>query len=176
MNSSSNANLVYIAFIFHNKGAIMEKSYSLTSLAVLSGVLIASPALMAKPLSIAMNPTSLTINVVCPTTQVGPYVLGNLGDYIGGYGYENICSLANNIYFKSSGLPSDIPHQLTNYYNSSVTYNSTSGSVSCSYSSNNQGEGNFSVNYTLTNGRGGVALSQSNNEINILLPVGFKTL
>jgi hypothetical protein len=154
----------------------MKKSYSLKSLAILFSLLIAPPALMAKTIGITINPTGLNIDIVCPETQSGPNVLANFGDYIAGYGYENILSQTNNIYFKSSCLPSDIPNQLTNYNNDSVKYNSTTGLVTCAYSSINQNEGNFSINYTLTNGRGGVVLSQSNNEINLLLPVGFKTL
>lgn len=123
------------------------------------------------PVSTA-SPVGLVVDIYCPSQ--GPNTITNFGDYIAGYGMENILSQNNPVYFKSLSLAHDVPAQLGNYYNEAVSYNSTTGMVSCSYVSNNPTEPRFAVAYTVTNGKGGSVQWQSGNSINIIFPVGLK--
>jgi hypothetical protein len=141
----------------------MKKSSSVCSLLLLS---IVSTAVMA-------DPVNLIVDIYCPATQ-GPNPLTNFGDYIGGYGAENILSQNNPVYFKSISIAHDVPTSITNYFNESVNYNSTTGQVTCNYMSNNPTEPRFGVAYTLTNGKGGAVQWQSQNSININIPVGLR--
>ncbi|KTD76508.1 hypothetical protein [Legionella waltersii] len=141
----------------------MKKSSSVCSLLLLSFVSAAALA----------GPVNLIVDVYCPSTQ-GPMVLTNFGDYIGGYGMENILSQNNPVYFKSISIAHDVPANLTTYFNESVNYNSTTGQVTCNYMSNNPTEPRFGVAYSLTNGKGGAVQWQSQNSINITIPVGLR--
>ncbi|APF04067.1 TPA: hypothetical protein ACJ5DT_000780 [Legionella pneumophila] len=145
----------------------MKKSSPVYSLLLLSAITF-SPVIKASPIG-------LMVDIYCPTTQGAPNVITNFGDYIGGYGMENILSQNNPIYFKSISLAHDVPAQLGNYYNEATSYNSTTGQVTCSYISNNPTEPRFAVAYTLTNGKGGSVQWQSGNSINIIFPVGFNS-
>lgn len=125
--------------------------------------------------NIAMaDPTGYDITVACPSTQGSPNNIANFGDYIAGYGVEFILSQALQVYFHSTGSVQDVPANLINYFNDSVTYNSASGNIVCSYQSNNFGDPRFTVTYTLTNGLGGSVQAQSNNSISVRIPVGLK--
>ncbi|KGP64184.1 hypothetical protein EP47_10305 [Legionella norrlandica] len=145
----------------------MKKFSTLCSLLLLSTITV-SPATMA-------GPVGLVVDIYCPVTQGAPNVITNFGDYIAGYGMENILSQNNPIYFKTISMPHDVPAHLGNYYNETVNYNSTTGQVTCSYISNNPIEPRFAVAYTLTNGKGGAVQWQSGNSINIIFPVGLKS-
>ena len=68
---------------------------------------------------------------------------------------------------------SGVPASLANYSNNTTSYDSTTGVVSCSYTSNAQNEAPFLISYNLTNGFGGYVESQSNNAITIILPAGL---
>ncbi|QRN02824.1 hypothetical protein GH742_02455 [Legionella sp. MW5194] len=118
------------------------------------------------------SPIGVTVDIFCPMAM-GSNALTNFGDYIAGYGYENLLSQNNLIYFKSDSVPTDLPTQLTNYFNEMVNYNSTTGRVTCGYVSNLPTEPRFTVSYYLTNGKGGAVQWQSSNSINIILPMGI---
>ena len=149
----------------------MKKYNSFKSLVILSSCVL-SPIAMSS--IVTSNPVALSVEFVCPGTQGTQNIVTNFGSYIAGYGTEFILSNNNNVYFKSNCLQDGTPRKLTNYNSSATDYDSTTGKVTCTYTSNNSIEPNFSVGYYLTNGRGGTIQSQSNNVIAINLPVGFK--
>lgn len=150
----------------------MKKSNSLKSLLILSSCAL-SPMAIANSI-ISSNPVALFVEFVCPGIQGTTNIVTNFGSYIAGYGTEFILSNSNSVYFRSSCTTESVPHKLTNYSNLSTDYDSTTGKITCTYTSNNQDDPNFSVAYFLTNGRGGTIQSQSNNVISVNLPVGFK--
>lgn len=123
--------------------------------------------------TVVAAPVNLIMDVYCPMTQ-GPNALTNFGDYVAGYGMENILSQNNPIYFRSPTLPANMPASLVNYFNEAVAYESTSGTVSCSYMSNMPTEPRFLVRYTITNGQGATVMGQSSNSLNLMLPVGLQ--
>lgn len=135
---------------------------------------IASLLALTPAIAVA-DPTELDIRVVCPGTYGYNNVLTHHGDYVAGYGEEFIDRVGGKqIYFKSTTLADNTPKDLSNYRNEKVEYDSTSGRVSCTYSSNQNQEPLLSVSYTLTNGKGGIVTSQSFNEIAIRLPLGLR--
>lgn len=155
----------------------MNKNYSLKSIVALSGIVISSIT-MANTINsaaqIITNPVGQPSDIYCPSTQGTTNVVTNFGSYIAGFGTQ--FSLSNNqpIYFKS-GLPAPgTPRKLLSYFNESIDYDSTTGNISCTYASNNFGEPPFSVDYLLTNGRGGIVVGQSNNSISLIFQIGFK--
>ena len=134
--------------------------------------LLAVSTIMFTPVITHADPIGLYVDIYCPYTQGSDHVITNFGNYIGGYGSENIVSQNRDIYFASPSLPADMPTSLTNYYSESTAYNATSGKVSCTYTSSNPAEPRFIVSYTLTNGKGGALNWQNNNSISITLPIG----
>lgn len=115
---------------------------------------------------------SIKVDVVCPIPNLD--VLTNYGDYAEGNGKEMIHGQnMTEVRFKSSSLPAHMPNKLNNYRNESANYDSTTGQVSCSYTSTNPAEPRFTVSYTLTNGKGGTVLLQFNEFVTIKLPVGL---
>lgn len=145
----------------------MNTKRSLVSLLVLSSITLAPALTMA-------NPTSTSIYIGCPGTQLSAHMITNFGGYVAGYGQESILSQTMNVYFLSQSLPTNVPTSLLNYSNAATSYDSTTGKVICSYQSSIATEPFFSVAYKLTNGRGGAVLSQSNNEIGLTMPLGLK--
>ncbi|KTD14780.1 hypothetical protein Lgra_0483 [Legionella gratiana] len=145
----------------------MKKSNPVCALLMFSTIIF-SPVIKA-------NPLSLIADIFCPVTQGASNSITNFGDYIAGFGTENILSQNNPIYFKSISLAHNVPAQLGNYYNETTNYNSTTGEVTCNYVSNNPIEPRFAVAYTLTNGKGGAVQGQSSNSISIIFPVGLKS-
>ncbi|WP_131794850.1 hypothetical protein [Fluoribacter gormanii] len=142
----------------------MIKNFSLSSLLLLSSFIP----------GIAMaDPTTYDINVYCPATQ-GANAVTHFGNYIGGYGVEYVLSQTLQVYFRSTGSVQDVPANLINYNNDSVTYNSASGNIICSYQSNNPADPRFTVAYTVTNGMGGTVQAQSNNSITVRIPAGLR--
>ncbi len=145
----------------------MNTKRSLISLLVLSSAVFASGVVTADPVSVSTY-------VACPGTQNGSSQLTNFGNYIAGFGSQSLLSQTVFVYFKSEGIPSNTPGNLTNYFNDAAAYDSTTGRVSCSYQSSISTDPYFTVSYTLTNGRGGAVQGQTNNAISILFPVGLK--
>lgn len=147
------------------------------SLLVLSTSIIFSPVIMAKPhgisANIIANPIGVPVDITCPSAQGNTNVITNFGSYIAGYGSESVLSGSNLIYFKSNSLPDDIPRKLTNYFNESADYDSTTGRISCVFASNTS-DPRFSIAYFSTNGLGGIVQAQSNNSISIIFPVGIR--
>ena len=146
----------------------MKKNHVLRSLLVLSS-LVLSPGIV-----LAGNPIHYGVNVFCPYTQTGPNVITNFGSYIAGYGAEDILSQTTQVYFRSTSYVGNVPARLNNYFNESISYDSTTGVVSCNYQSNIPTDPVFSVSYNLTNGLGGAVQSQSSNAISIYFPAGLR--
>jgi len=127
--------------------------------------------LLSTPLLSYADPVNLQIDIQCPIVNSSSSTLSNFGDYIAGYGMETVSNQMFPIYFKSGPIQ-NIPAQLTNYVNSNTQYDSTKGTITCSYTSNDANPP-FTVMYDLTNGKGGVVTSSSANSIDINLPVGM---
>ncbi|KTD40732.1 hypothetical protein [Legionella parisiensis] len=145
----------------------MIKNIFLSSLLMLSSLIVLPEVAQADPIGYETT-------FFCPMAQGGPNAVTNFGSYIGGYGIENILSQTLQVYFRSTGSVQDVPANLINYFNDSVTYNSATGNIICSYQSNNPADPRFTVTYTITNGLGGAVQAQSNNSISIRMPVGLK--
>ncbi|CAM3033102.1 Uncharacterised protein [Legionella steigerwaltii] len=145
----------------------MIKNFSLSSLLILSSF-IAAPGIGFS------DPTGYGISVFCPNAQGTQNVVTNFGSYIGGYGVEAIFSQTLQVYFRSTGSVQNVPANLINYSNDSVTYSSATGTVTCSYQSNNPTDPRFTVTYTLANALGGTVQAQSNNSISITIPAGLR--
>lgn len=155
----------------------MKKNYSLRSLLVFSGVVLAPLAMansLSTPLNIIANPVGVPADLVCPSTQGTSNVLTNFGSYIAGFGTESILSVGNSVYFKSNSLPDDMPRKLVNYFNESTDYDSTNGKVTCTYASSVPTDPRFAVYYRLTNGTGGVIQAQTSNSISLMFQVGLQ--
>lgn len=137
--------------------------------------LLSVSALSLTPVIAAADPAGINILVRCPTTQGVQNVLTHFGDYIAGYGDETIQNQGSTpIYFKSSALAFGVPGQLGNYHNNGTSYESSSGQVTCNYTSSNPKEPNFAVSYDLTNGKGGTIVQQGKDFIRFVLPVGLR--
>lgn len=120
------------------------------------------------------DPIDYNMQIKCPTINGKQNILTNYGDYIGGYGSQTLDSNQPRlIYFKSLSLPSGMPSKLGTYDNSLVEYNSATGVVSCAYESFAD-QPAFTVSYALTNGRGGMVVSQAKNSISLVLPIGLR--
>ena len=145
----------------------MNTKRSLISLLVLSSVSLA-------PAMAVADPTSTSLTISCPSTQLSANMITNFGSYIGGFGVESLLSQTMNVYFISQSVPYNTPATLANYFNETVSYNSTTGIISCSYQSNVPTDPFFSVAYQLTNGRGGYVTSQSSNALSLNFPLGLK--
>jgi len=147
----------------------MKKLHALALLCSVSGLTFV-------PVMVIADPIGLNINVVCPVANGGsPNTLTNFGDYVAGFGQEFIQNQGSpSIYFKSAANPLNMPNKLLNYSNQMADYDSVTGQVFCSYVSSNPAEPSFTVSYTLANGKGGQITQQSNNNVNILLALGFR--
>ena len=121
------------------------------------------------------NPRGLVVDIACPDTKSPEIALTNYGSYVAGYGYEFFRDVdTRKIYFKSEGaLAPTVPSDLTNYYHTGVNYDSTSGKVTCQFSSQKSDEAPFSVAYILTNGLGATVLDATSNGIELEIPVGL---
>ncbi|ARB90685.1 hypothetical protein [Legionella longbeachae] len=150
----------------------MKKIFSL------SWILLGSSFILTHGIAIANNPPAYNnITVNCPATsyqQNNTNFITNFGSYIGGYGTASInYATPYQAYFISTGTIQDIPADLTSYTFLTTTYNSTSGTVTCSYQSNVFTSPVFSISYNFTNALGGTVVSQGNNYISINLPFGL---
>lgn len=120
------------------------------------------------------DPSSITVYISCPSTQLGQYQITNFGNYIAGFGGEYILGQTLNVYFKSQNLPYNTPASLNNYFNETVSYDSTTGMVTCSYQSNVGTDPFITASYMMTNGKGGSIQSQTPESITVMFPVGLK--
>lgn len=136
----------------------------INSLIISFGVMLASPLALAAPIT-------HTVDFVCPAASS----LANFGNYIAGFGSEILSrSTTNIIYFQSRDGIQDVPSSFVNYSNAATSYDGPSGSVMCKYLSTNASERSFDISYTITNGKGGRIITQTNNTIRVLFLVGFK--
>lgn len=133
-------------------------------------------ALAIFPTIASADPVSYDVEVMCPTA-VGEASssLGRFADYVAGYGFEFLPDGNElQVYFKSDAYLDGIPASLGNYYNDSVSYDSTTGNVSCNFVSSDYSENPFSVNYHLTNATGGTATVMGSDDIIVSVPFGLK--
>ena len=150
----------------------MKKNHSLGSLLILSGFIM-SPAIVTASVPVPKNPSGIFVDVTCPGVHGISNVLTNFGSYVAGYGQESMSSQPSvPVYFTSSYLPPTVPHSLIYYFNETATYDSTTGVVTCSYLSS-QSDPGFSVNYYVTNGKGGAINMQAANTLEIVFPFGL---
>jgi len=133
---------------------------------------LAVSAVVAAPLALAQNPTNILINVVCPSTQTPTNVITNFGNYIAGYGTEQIDQNPMVQPYFVGQTATDTPPRLNGFNSSGVNYDSTTGQVDCSYTQS--GFTDLVVSYVLTNGRGGAVQNSNQNSLIIAMPVGLK--
>lgn len=137
-------------------------------------ILFITAVLLLNPAFSVADPTGVNIEIRCPNPKNSSDLLTNFGDYIAGYGSLKIVGLNDTrIYFKSLYNAEIVSNELDGYLNAGVEYKSTSGTVSCAYRSL-QGYPPFEIAYTLTNGRGGKAMQQDQEQIIVTIPVGLK--
>ena len=135
---------------------------------------LATSAITLSPVLASAEPIGLDVLIQCPSPNNSSSKLANHGDYTAGYGVESIAGQTSTaIYFQSQASTHHIPANLTNYTNSGVQYNSTTGEVECAYQSD-ENDPVFDVVYTLTNGKGGFASSGASDQIHITIPFGRK--
>lgn len=115
------------------------------------------------------DPTAHYVSFTCPAINV----VANFGDYIAGYGSEWIMNTHIPVYFKSTAWPSGIPSNLNTYNNSATNYDSVNAQIICSYMSTNTDNSSFDLLYYVTNGTGGLVTAQTNDSIDLQLPVGL---
>lgn len=121
------------------------------------------------PSTVFANPIEHDVTYICPQAQK----ISNFGSYVGGYGIEILSpSKKIPIYFKSMQHDPQIPWFLGNYSNYSTNYDAPTGIVFCSYASSYAYEKNFSVAYSITNGKGGRILQRTADTILVSFLVG----
>ncbi|MFA6303741.1 MAG: hypothetical protein WC627_11520 [Legionella sp.] len=140
----------------------MKKINVLSTLIAALGLAITSTAALAYPI---MNIADFS----CPDARV----VANYGSYLAGFGSEAIVGQYNEIYFQSDYWLGGIPDSLVNYSNSAANYDSTTGIISCSYTSTAETEKSFDLKYYVTNGKGGLIQYQSNTDISVGFPIGL---
>jgi hypothetical protein len=117
------------------------------------------------------EPITHPVKFICPN----PTDLGYFGSYVAGLGTEILSpSITNIIYFKSTDVLYNVPSSLANYTNEGTNYDGPSGTVSCLFKSSDSSEGDFSISYEVTNGKGGNILTQTKKAIRVLFFVGLK--
>ena len=135
---------------------------------IISTLAIALIPALTSPIIFA-NPIEHEVTYICPFVQS----LSNFGSYIGGYGLEILSpSKRIEIYFKSMQQDSHVPWFLGNYTNYSANYDAPTGTVFCGYTSAYAFEKNFSIAYTITNGKGGRILYRAADSIQVSFLVG----
>ncbi len=124
------------------------------------------------------DPASLVVDVMCPGTTGIVNVLSNYGDHIKGAGTVTIVGLPGptQAYFNVSITPGAFPAKLLSYSNSGTDYDSTTATISCSYTSSVSGQDPFTVTYVAENFRGGVidVANQTISTIRIVSAFGLK--
>jgi hypothetical protein len=146
----------------------MHKIIIITSLMV--STLLSANTVMA-------DPGAANGMFTCPTISGSSMqTLRNWGYRITGYGVQVIDGTTDMYapffnYYVPTGAK--IPASLTSYASSSTSYESTTGVVSCNYTSN-AGFDAFSVSYQTTHGDGGVVTAQTATSITIAYTVGLK--
>lgn len=150
----------------------MKKNFSLR------WILIGSSFITAPGIAIANNPpinNNITVNCPATSSQQNPTnFITNFGSYIAGYGTASInYGSQYPVYFISTGSIQDVPADLSGYTFLTTSYNSTSGTVTCSYQGTIFTSSIFSISYNITNAVGGTVQSQGNSYISINLPFGL---
>ncbi len=133
-------------------------------------------ALTLAPIKASADPIGLNVTIQCPNSKgSGETVITHFGDYIGGFGVEDIRNQGQKqIYFKSNFVAPNTPTDLTDYDNSDIQYDSSTGTVTCNYTNPRANAPLVTVSYTLINGKGGAIEGKSSCSILINLPVGLK--
>ena len=149
----------------------MDHSCKFTYLLFGLGLIITSNAIA--------TPNTVQIGITCPdATGVGSNTLSNFGSNIHGYGKESINSIpgSNAPYFSYHFTTGNFPANIADgaYTNTGVEYNPSSSLIICKFTSSN-GFDPINVNYKITNGRGSVVLTQTQDQIVWLQYLGFKS-
>ena len=148
----------------------MKKIIAVVSLSVISGLGVIPSAVA--------DPSSVNVEYTCPTTQGNnQHTLRNSGFRIAGYGTSvvNGSPAFNDPFFIFDLVGGNIyPAKISaaNYVSDSTDYDSTTGIVSCHYSSVSAPP--FAVSYVTTNGIGGIIVSQTANTITVDLPTALQ--
>ena len=148
----------------------MKKIIAIVSLSVISGLGVIPSAVA--------DPSTVSVEYTCPTVQGNnQHTLRNSGFRIAGYGISlvNGSPAFNDPFFVFDLIGGNIyPAKLSNagYVSDSTDYDSTTGIVSCHYSSVSAPP--FAVSYFTTNGIGGIIVSQTANTIMVELPTAFQ--
>jgi hypothetical protein len=124
------------------------------------------------------TPNTVEVGISCPNGSGSGYnSLSNFGRKIHGYGKESINSIPGShapyfsYHFTSGHFPANIANG--SYTNTGVDYDPTSGAIICKFTSAN-GYDPINVVYHMKNGKGGVVLSQTQDEIVFLQYIGLK--
>ena len=127
--------------------------------------------------NVLADPNTVEIGISCPTANgTGTHTLSNFGNRISGYGSESINSNPApmapyfNLNFTSGNFPIKIASGA--YSSTGTDYDPTTGRVTCSYTSATFDP--ITVTYQMTNGFGGVILSQTAETIVINQYIGLK--
>lgn len=148
----------------------MKKHIGLISLLALSGLFANSSAIA--------DPNIIEIGISCPDASgTGSNTLSNWGGRIAGYGRESINSVSMPIqpYFSIGTAGGHFPSRISDghYASTSTQYDPTLGIVTCGYTSA-AGFDPINVPYDLTNGAGGVIVTQTLSTIVIYQYIGLK--
>jgi hypothetical protein len=115
----------------------------------------------------------LTVEFICPTSNV----LAQYDKSIIGDGTETVYTSPTQIshptFIYALQTQDVIPADLNYYQNHGAAYSSSSGMVSCHFTSSNSTYTPLDLSYTMMNGKGGLVKSVTNNSIIIVLPVGL---
>lgn len=141
----------------------MKKINVLSSLFAAVTLSVASSAVLAYPI---YN----TADFYCPDISL----VANYGTYVAGFGSEDILGQVNTIYFQTNRWIGGVPSSLTNYSSTGTNYESTTGNVTCTYTSSNSAENPFDLVYFVTNGQGGLIQGQSSDSITVNFPIGLR--
>lgn len=127
-------------------------------------------ALSFSAATVSADPIRIQADFTCPIVDM----VANFGTYIAGVGMEELLDNHNPVYFKSNDyVGMDVSSDLSNYFNNGAFYDSTTGIVTCSYSSQIHGDPSFDLDYYITNGYGGRIREQTANTIYIIFPFGL---
>ena len=125
------------------------------------------------------NPNTVEVGISCPNaTGAGYNSLSNFGGRIHGYGKESINSVPGSHapYFSYQFATGHFPANLAtgSYTNSGVDFDPTTAAIVCKFTSS-AGYDPINVTYQMTNGHGGVVISQTVDQIVFIQYFGLKS-
>jgi hypothetical protein len=116
----------------------------------------------------ASNPTTIAMQITCPSAQTA---LKKSGNVVSGLGTEQTDNqLPTQVMFQGL-LSNNFSGSITSYVNHGADYNAVTAQVICYYI--NFTNAAFRVSRTLTNGFGGTVIANKSTGITISVPAGF---